>query len=138
MKFEPEYFQKFGFETSQIKQYYVSAKHDLEIAMKFSLADVTFKFSYDALIKLGITVIAKEGYKVRSNAGHHFKIIEKLAEILDDENVAIVANKMRQTRNFNLYDGGYLISEKESREYLKFVNEVFYKVKRLLCGCRAR
>jgi len=48
-------------------------------------------------------------------------------EILKDEDVLIFGNKMRQQRNFNLYDGGFSVTEKDSREYLDFVKGIFKK-----------
>lgn len=117
-------FQKMEFSREQIEQFASSAKHDLKIAEESDIPDVVFKFSYDALLKIGICLIAKAGYKVRSTAGHHFKIIEKIAQILGDENISILGNKMRQERNVGLYSGGYSVSEKESTEYLDFVKKV--------------
>jgi hypothetical protein len=129
MIFENDYFQKINFTKRQIDQYYSSAKRDLEIAASSGVEEVIFRFCYDALIKLGITLIAVNGYKIRSMPGHHMKIIEKLAEILADEDVAAVGNTMRQMRNLNLYDGSYAASEKESKEYLEFVQDVFRRAK---------
>lgn len=87
-----------------------------------------FRFSYDVLIKLGIALIAKEGYKIRSITGHHVKILEKLSQLLKDEDILALGNKMRRERNANLYDGGFFVGEKDSREYLVFVKSVFKKV----------
>ena len=84
--------------------------HDLKIAEASDITDVIFKFSYDALIKLGITLIAKKGYKVRSTTGHHVKILEKLSQLLKDEDILVLGNKMRQERNVNLYDGGFFVT----------------------------
>ena len=67
------------------------------------------------------------GYKVRSISGHHIKILETISDILGDEDVVVFGNKMRQARNFNLYDGGFFIGEKDSCEYLVFVKNVFAK-----------
>lgn len=70
-------------------------------------------------------MIAIQGYKVRSVAGHHIKIIEALSSILGNEDISVYANNMRKTRNTELYDGGILITEKEAKAYLKFINSVF-------------
>lgn len=129
INFESQHFQKIVFEKKQIKQFLMSAKHDLDIAENSDVADVIFKFSYDALIKLGIAIIAKNGYKVRSKAGHHIKILEKLSKFIKDDNVIVLGNKMRQERNINLYDGGIFVSKKDSLEYLKFVKNTFQKAK---------
>ena len=128
INFESQYFQKLAFKEEQIEQFLKSALHDLKIAEASDIPDVIFKFSYDALIKLGIALLAKKGYKIRSTAGHHVKILEKLSQILKEENILVLGNKMRQERNFNLYDGRFFVGEKDSREYLDFVKRVFEKV----------
>lgn len=125
INFESQYFQKLAFKEEQISQFLKSALHDLKIAESSDIPDVVFKFSYDALIKLGIVLIAKKGYKIRSTTGHHVKILEKLNQILGDEDILVLGNKMRQERNFNLYDGGFFVGEKDSREYLSFVKKTF-------------
>ena len=128
INFESQHFQKLAFKEEQIEQFLKSALHDLEIAETSDIPDVIFKFSYDALVKLGIALIAKKGYKIRSTTGHHVKILEKLSQILKEENILVLGNKMRQERNFNLYDGRFFVGEKDSREYLDFVKRVFEKV----------
>lgn len=127
INFETKYFQRLIPKEKQIEQFLQSALHDLKIAEESDIPDVIFKFSYDALIKLGITLIAKKGYKIRSIIGHHVKILEKLSQLLKDEDILVLGNKMRQERNFNLYDGKFFVGEKDSREYLDFVKNVFRK-----------
>ena len=128
INFESQFFQKLAFEKKQIDRFLMSALHDFKIAESTEIPDVVFKFSYDALIKLGIMLIAKKGYKVRSTAGHHIKILEKLSQLLRDENILVLGNKMRQERNANLYAGGFFVGEKDSFEYLKFVKSIFKKI----------
>jgi len=125
--FEDRYFQKLQFTAEQISQYFDSAERDLEIAANTDVPEVRFKFAYDALIKIGIALIAKHGYKVRSQPGHHVKVLEKLSEITNDENVEILGNKMRQDRNKDFYQGGTIITDKGTREYLDFVRTIFDK-----------
>ena len=127
INFESQYFQKLAFKDEQIEQFLKSALHDLKIAQDSDIPDVVFKFSYDAFIKLGIVLIAQKGYKVRSTTGHHVKILEKLSQLLKDEDILVLGNKMRQERNVNLYDGGFFVGEKDSLEYLKFVKSTFKK-----------
>jgi hypothetical protein len=127
INFESQYFQKLSFKEEQIEQFIKSALHDLKIAEESDIPDVIFKFSYDVLIKIGIALIAKEGYKVRSATGHHVKILEKLSQMLGEEDIFALGNKMRQERNFNLYDGRFFVGEKDSREYLDFVKGIFKK-----------
>ena len=53
--------------------------------------------------------------------------MEKLSHMLKHEDILVLGNKMRQERNFNLYEGGFFVGEKDSREYLNFVKEIFRK-----------
>ncbi|MFA5029924.1 MAG: hypothetical protein WC518_04315 [Patescibacteria group bacterium] len=130
--FENDYFQPLKFEPEQISQYVASAKRDFSIAKNSSEPEVVFRFAYDAMIKLGLALIAKHGYRVRSAPGHHIKIIEKIGSVLHDGDIEMMGNQMRQKRNLDLYSGGFLISEKDSKEYLVFVEKLFKKADNLL------
>lgn len=127
--FETQFFQKMQFTKQQINGYFNLVSRDLKIAEKSEFLEVKFRFSYDALIEIGIAVMAQQGFKVRSQPGHHAKIIEKLSEIMDDDDIAVIGNKMRQDRNTDFYDGGILITEKESLEYLNFVKSIYDKAR---------
>lgn len=120
IKFENSFFEEFKFTKEQIQTYLASAEKDLKIASDSNVPEVLFQFSYNALIKLGITLIAKYGYRAHSKTGHHTKIIEKLAEILNDNEILVIGNLMRKTRNVELYSGGSVITEKQAKEYLEF------------------
>jgi len=127
-RFEDSYFVKFSFTAKQLADYLASAQKDLSIARDSKVSEVVFQFSYNALIKLGIVSIAKQGYKVHGKIGHHAKIIEKLAELLGDEEVGAVGNLMRKTRNIELYSGGSVITDKQAKEYLEFVKALAQKI----------
>jgi len=65
--FETKYFQKFSFTKQQINRFFESAFRDLNIARQDKFAEVRFTYSYQALVKAGIALIAKVGgVKVRS------------------------------------------------------------------------
>lgn len=133
MRFDKKYFQKLDFVDNDIKQYYENMLRDLKIAKEDDIPEVRFTFSYNALIKGGITLIAKVGQvKVRSIPGHHKLILEKLSEILQYKEIIDVANAMRAKRNADLYSGGEMITQKEADEYLEFVEKVLNKVKKLI------
>lgn len=133
MNFDREFFKKFDFGQDEVKRYLNSTLHDLKIAEKDNFPEVKFTYSYQALIKTGITLLAKVGkVKVRSKPGHHVKILEKISEILGDEDVASIGNAMRMKRNTDLYGGGELVGEKEAQDYLKFVQKVVKKAKRII------
>ncbi|MFA6305616.1 MAG: hypothetical protein WC651_02710 [Candidatus Gracilibacteria bacterium] len=126
---DDNFFVKMQFSEEQIQKYFLSAEKCLRIAQSIPVPEVVFKFSYDALIKFGITLIAFTGLKVKSRMGHHIKILEKTGRILKDNDVEIIGNMMRNKRNFDLYDAGTIISKKESMEFLKFVEKVYREVK---------
>ena len=93
---------------------------------------MVFKFSYDCLIKLGITLIVSQGYRIKSRTGHHIKILEKLSQILENKDIEIMGEAMRKKRNFDLYEGGVIISEKEAKEYFNFVKKIIAESERFL------
>jgi uncharacterized protein (UPF0332 family) len=127
IRWEQKFFQKFPFTRSQTRKFLASARKDLAIAEKAKINEVRFQFTYNSLLKLGISLMACYGYKVRSRSGHHIKILEQMSLILNDQNVSIYANQMRKTRNMELYDGGVIITKKESDGYLRFVKITFEK-----------
>jgi len=130
--FNQQFFHKKTFSQESIEKYLANALRDLHIATKNKDPEVVFTFTYATLIKAGITLIAKLGYKVSSKAGHHIKILEKLAQILEDENVNIVGQTMRKKRNADLYKGGIIVSSKEVKSYLGFVKKIVRKVEKIV------
>lgn len=131
--FEAKYFRKFRFSEEQIDRYFKNALRDAQIAREDEHNEVKFNYAFTALIKAGIALVAKRGgVKVRSVPGHHVKIIEKMAEIMDDETIAVIGNRMRMKRNEDFYDGGIFISDKEAREFSAYVDEVLKRVRQTL------
>jgi uncharacterized ubiquitin-like protein YukD len=129
-RFEREYFQKFKFTEAQVNRHFQNALRDLEIAQRDSFAEVRFSYSYQALIKAGIALLAKVAQvRVRSVPGHHIKILTKMSELLDDEDILTIGNAMRMKRNLDFYSGGEVITEKEAADYLKFVEKILEKAK---------
>ena len=129
MKFEHKYFIKFKFTKEQINKNLENAQKDLNIAKKVNILEVKFNYAYTALIKSGITLLSYYQTKVKSVPGHHIKIIEKLAQILKDEDIEDIGNSMRSKRNLDFYAGGIEVTEKECKEYINFVEEVLAKLK---------
>ena len=83
-------FEKFAFTSRQIDQYYKSAARDLKIAQTSDIPEVIFKFSYDALLKLAIAVCAKNNLRVKSRQGHQAELINKLSEIIKEQDIIII------------------------------------------------
>lgn len=122
--FDQRFFEKKEFDTKTISRYFTNALKSFEIAQKYKEPEIVFKFCYDCLIKIGICLIASCGFRIKSRQGHHFKILEKLSEILRDEEILIVGDAMRKKRNLDLYGEGIIISQKEAEDYLKFTKKV--------------
>lgn len=130
--FDTKFFQKKRSEEKTISKYFRNAVKDLYIAARGKEPEVIFNFSYSALIKIGIAVIAVYGYRVRSRVGHHIKILEKLSQILNNRNIEMIGDKMRKKRNLDLYEGGIIIDSKEAKQYLNFVKEIINKAEKHL------
>lgn len=120
-------FEKFNFTAKQIAKYLASAKRDLKIAKDAAITEVAFRFAYDSLLKLAIAICAKNNLRVKARQGHHAELINKLSELLGDQDIAVIANEMRSKRNWDLYGGGAMITEKETKEYLRWINDIFAK-----------
>ena len=130
--FETKFFERKKFETKTVKKYFSGAERDFIIARENKHPEVTFKFSYDCLIKIGITLIASHGQRIKSRTGHHVKILEKLSQILGNKDIEIMGGAMRKKRNFDLYEGGTIISEKEAKEYFNFVKIIITESEKFL------
>ena len=129
MKFEDRYFIKVVFTREQIKSNLDNAFKDLNIAIADKILEVKFNYAYTAIIKAGISLLSYYNVRVKSIPGHHVKIIDQLARILDDDAVSDMANVMRSKRNPDLYAGGVEITQKECKEYIKFAESILNKVK---------
>lgn len=118
-------FQKLNMADLSAVGFVSGAKRDLKITLGSEINEVKFKFSYDAMIKIGLALIASKGYKVRSVAGHHIRIIEKISQILREEKADYIGNRMRQIRNDDLYGGRVIISQEDSKMYYKFIRDIY-------------
>ena len=135
MKFEDKYFTAFTFTKEQVDRNLSNAFRDLNIAQKDQIREVKFNYVYTAFLKAGIALLSWHQVRVKSQPGHHLKIIEKMAEVLEDESIADIGNAMRVKRNADLYVGGVEITEKECREYIDFVEKILSRVKKIVtCG----
>lgn len=130
--FETKFFQKQNFNPRAIKKYNQAIIDDLRIADSSSEPRVIFEFSYSALIKMGMKIIALLGYKVKTREGHHIKIIEAMSKILNNQDIEIIGNKMRQKRNIGLYEGYAIIDKREADQCLNFIKETVRKVEKYL------
>jgi len=127
-------FERFKFTDSQVANYRKSAERDLEIARNSDIPEVAFRFSYDALLKLATAVSAKNSLRVKARQCYHIELIKKLAELIGDSEIEVLGNQMRAKRNWDLYGGGALISQKEAKEYSEWVARVFADTQKYFDG----
>jgi len=132
MKFDNRYFAKKDFTENQVSGYIENAKRDLNIAKKDKFLDVKFNYTYKALFKSGIALLGHYRRKVKNVRGHHVKVIDKLAEILEDNDISAMGNLMRSKRNTDLYDGGVMVTSKECKEYLAFTEKIVDRVSKII------
>ena len=57
-------------------------------------------------------------------------MIQKPSFYLKDSEIDVLANEMRTKRNWDLYEGRILISEKEAKEYLGWTKKIFRKAEK--------
>jgi hypothetical protein len=125
-------FEDFNFSPNQVDKFYEAALRDFQIAKNDNQAEVIFTFSYTTLIKLAITVCAKNNLRVKAEQGHHFELIKKLADYLNNREIDAIGNEMRKKRNRDLYEGGIFIAEKQAQEYLEYLKKIIQLVEILL------
>jgi len=125
-------FEKQKFTDRQVEKYFNSAIRDFKIAIDSDIPEVIFKFCYDSLLKIAITICAKNNLRVKSRAGHHIELLKKLSEHLNNEDIFIMSDEMRKKRNFDLYSGGVLISEKEALDYRKRLKKIVAQAEKYL------
>lgn len=131
-------FEKFKFSPKQIDKYYRAARKDFKIAKEAVVPEVSFRFCYDSVLKLAITVCADNGLRVKSRAGHHVELINKLSLYFNDPEIEIMANEMRTKRNWDLYGGGVMISSKEASGYISWTEQIIEKGKKYFNITRPR
>jgi hypothetical protein len=132
MKFREEHFTKFNFSSAQIRKNLDNALKDLSIAKRDKILEVKFIYTYTALLKAGIALLSMHKIKIRSIPGHHIKLIDTLAQMLEDEAIADIGHAMRMKRNQDLYAGGIAVTNKECLEYLNFVERVVESVRKMI------
>lgn len=130
--FDNKYFIKFKFTKEQVNKYFNNALKDLDIAKKDKILEVKFNYAYTTLIKASISLLSYYQVRAKSVPGHHVKIIEVIARILEDDVIADLGNIMRSKINLDLYAGGIEVTEKECREYIGIVEKVLLKVKKII------
>ena len=134
MKFDDRYFNKLKFTEEQINRNFENALKDMNIAKKDKILEVKFSYVYTALIKAGIALMSFYQVKIKSVPGHHFKIIDKMAQILKDDSIMTMGNIMRSKRNLDFYGGGVEVTEKECCEFIEFTEKVLTKIKGIIYG----
>jgi hypothetical protein len=122
---DKNFFLKQVFSAEELEKLLKSVEKHLAISKKNMEPEVRFHFTYMTLIKIGIYLIAKKGYRVKSRPGHHKILIEKLSEILSNEDIMLIGDKMRRRRNMDFYSADGMITETEANKDFEFVEEIY-------------
>ena len=122
---DKNFFSKQAFSAKELEKLLKSAEKHLAISKKNREPAVKFHFTYMTLIKIGIYLIAKKGYRVKSRPGHHKMLIEGLSEILKNEDIMLIGDKMRRRRNMDFYSADGMITETEADKDFEFVEEIY-------------
>ena len=122
---DKNFFSKQSFSAEELKKLLKSVEKHLSISKKNSEPEVKFHFTYMTLIKIGIYLLAKKGYRVKSRPGHHKMLIEGLSEILKNEDIMLIGDKMRRRRNMDFYSADGMITENDADKDFEFVEEIY-------------
>ena len=122
---DKNFFSKQAFTAEELEKLRKSAEKYLVISKKNREPEVKFHFTYMALIKIGIYLIAEKGYRAKSRPGHHQMIIEELSGILKNEDVMLIGDKMRRNRNMDFYSADGMITETEADKDCEFVEKIY-------------
>ena len=127
-KFEKEFFQKFDYTDEQVKQFFKNSEKDLKLATSANDPNIIYRIGYDAVLKFGIAVIAKNGYKTRSILGHHIKILNVLSDLFNVKDEIGYIHRIRRKRNIDLYEGGIDFTETEAKNLIKIIKKIFNSI----------
>jgi len=105
INFEDKFFEKFEFTKEQTRKHLNNSLKDLQIANRVGIIDVKFNYAYSALLKAGIALLSLERRRIKSVPGHQVKIIQILAQLLDDKSIEDLGNVMRTKRNQDFLRG---------------------------------
>jgi len=119
------FFSKQAFAAEELKKLRASVARSLGISARSREPEVKFHFAYMALIKIGIYLVARRGYRVKSRPGHHQAIIGALAGLLKNDDVALMGDKMRRSRNMDFYGADGMITETEAAKCFEFVEAIY-------------
>ncbi len=122
---DKNFFSKQTFSSEELKKLLQSVEKHLSISKKNNEPEVKFHFTYMTLIKIGIYLIAKKGYRIKSRPGHHKLLIENLSSILKNEDIMLIGDKMRRRRNMDFYSADGMITETEANADFEFVEKIY-------------
>jgi uncharacterized protein (UPF0332 family) len=129
---EEKFFKKHAKNEKEITDLLANAERSLHIAEEDRFLEVRFSYTYKAFIQSGMALLNHHGLRVRSIPGHHSVLIQKISELLSDEDVCAVGDVMRKKRNRDLYFASVEITEKECEEYLDFVRAMYSSIRAII------
>ena len=92
IQFDNKYFSVFKFTKADTEKHLENAVKDLNIAIIDQILDVKFNYSYNAMLKAGVALLSFHQLKIKNALGHHIKVIEMLAKLLNDDNISVLGD----------------------------------------------
>ena len=126
-------FKKQKTSPEQVSGHLTGATKKLRSAQRLVSEDTeaAYQLAYEAMLKASLALILNQGFRPRSQVGHHVAIIEKAGIILGREaqDLLAVFDTMRRNRNAFLYEPTGFISEQETQDALKIARKYLNLVK---------
>ena len=123
--------KKHPINPKEIGRYLQKAKQELVDAKKIlSISeDISFKTTYDAMIKISLALMMANGYRPRSQVGHHKTMIEFVAKMLriKDKSIMKRFDQARKKRNLLVYQAQW-VSLREAKEAINLAEKYFKAV----------
>jgi uncharacterized protein (UPF0332 family) len=112
---------------AQIDRFLASAEKKLASARKILAFDeeACLQQAYEAMLKASLGFMFSQGFRARSQPGHHVAIIEFVRTRIDRKHAGlmIVFDRLRRKRNMALYDDTGMVSHHEAEQALEAARE---------------
>lgn len=114
----------------RVNEYLAKAKGDLLNAKKILAIseEISFKTTYDAMIKITLALMLAHGVRPRTQSGHHLTMIQFAKNILPKEQETLINryDRIRAKRHLLVYEASW-VSRQEAEEAI-LAAEKYWKI----------
>jgi uncharacterized protein (UPF0332 family) len=108
---------------AQIDRFLQSAEKKLASARKILAFDdeAALQQAYEAMLKASLGFMFSNGFRARSQPGHHIAIIEFVRMRTDKKHAGLITmfDRLRRKRNLALYDDAGFVSHQDAEQALE-------------------